>query len=173
MEVEMRRRLLGPRTLLPLMAAIAAGASTYAVLSAGRTTTVVRQVPVAGSPVSKTTTPLTVGQIYRRAYRGVVEIRVSSTQSSPYGVGPESQTQQALGSGFVVDGAGDIVTNEHVVDGATSVRVRFWNGKTYPATVVQSNASLDLAVLHVNAPSSELHPLKLSDSSTVSVGDTV
>src|SRR5690349_19192984 len=100
MEVEMRRRLLGPRTLLPLTAAIVAGASTYAVLSAGRTTTVVRQVPVAGSPVTKTTTPLTVGQVYRRAYRGVVEITVSTAQSSSYEFGPQSQTQQAQGSGF-------------------------------------------------------------------------
>jgi len=133
-----------------------------------------RQVTVAGSPVTETTTPLTVGQIYRRAYRGVVEITVSTTQSSPYGFGgPESQTQQAQGSGFVVDAAGDIVTNEHVIDGAESIKVRFWNGKTYTASVVQSNTSLDLAVLHVDAPNSELHPLKLADSSTVSVGDTV
>jgi len=82
-------------------------------------------------------------------------------------------TQQAQGSGFVYDTAGHIVTNEHVVDGANSITVRFPNGSTYTATLVGSDASTDLAVLEVDAPTSLLHPLALADSSKVEVGDGV
>src|ERR687883_813684 len=84
-----------------------------------------------------------------------------------------SQSQRAQGSGFVYDSKGDIVTNQHVVDGATSISVRFWNGKTYTAHVVGTDASTDLAVIRVNAPSSLLQPLTLGDSSSLAVGDGV
>src|SRR5919197_4497834 len=78
-----------------------------------------------------------------------------------------------IGSGFVYDTAGHVITNQHVVDGATSVRVTFWNGKTYTARVVGTDPSTDLAVLDVDAPSSVLFPLTLGDSSKVQVGDSV
>src|SRR5919197_441226 len=65
----------------------------------------------------------------------VVEIAVSKTQASPFPFGG-SQTQRGQASGFVYDGSGRIVTNEHVVAGASSVSVRFWNGATYKARVV-------------------------------------
>ena len=71
-----------------------------------------------------------MNSIYRNAYQGVVEITVTS-QSSSGTFGGGSQTQKAQGSGFVYDASGDVVTNEHVVDGASSVRVKFWNGSTY------------------------------------------
>src|SRR6266545_2902811 len=89
------------------------------------------------------------------------------------GAGGGASTQQAEGSGFVYDADGHIVTNEHVVDGATSVKVRFWNGKTYTARVVGTDSSTDLAVLDVDAPASQLFPLSLGDSSKVAVGDNV
>jgi len=152
---------------------LGAAGATFAVLAGTATTTVVRNVTVSSSPVSATTTSLSVGQIYKRAYRGVVEITVTSTQTARTPFGPDSQTQQAQGSGFVVDGSGDIVTNAHVVAGAQSITVRFWNGKTYTARVVDSDTSLDLALIKVSAPSSQLHPLALADSSTVRVGDAV
>jgi len=68
---------------------------------------------------------------------------------------------------------GDIVTNDHVVDGASSISVKFPDGSTYKATVVGADPSSDLAVIHVNAPASKLTPLQLGDSSTVAVGDGV
>jgi putative serine protease PepD len=77
------------------------------------------------------------------------------------------------GSGFVYYADGHIVTNQHVVEGATSVSVKFWNGKNYNAQVVGTDASTDLAVLKVNAPASELFPLSLGDSSKLAVGDAV
>jgi S1-C subfamily serine protease len=156
-----------------LAAAILVGAGTtaYAVLAARPVATVVRHVTVSGSPVSSSTGSLTAGQVYRRAYRGVVQVTVRSTQTAPWG--GDSQASEAQGSGFVVSGDGRIVTNEHVVDGASSIRVKFWNGKTYAARIVESDPSLDLAVLKVDAPSSALHPLTLADSSDVQVGDAV
>jgi putative serine protease PepD len=164
--------------LLSLAAAAAAGAligvgggaATYAALSAGRTKTVVRQVTVSDSQPAAATSALSVHSIYERAHRGVVEITVNSKQSDPFG---GSQTQEAEGSGFVYDVDGHIITNEHVVDGASSVRVTFWNGKTYSARVVGTDASTDLAVLDVDAPLAQLFPLSLGDSAGVEVGDNV
>jgi putative serine protease PepD len=166
------------RRLLPIVAALVvaaggAGAAVYAALSPGRTQTVVRQVTVSGSQPAAKTETLSVNSIYRRAYQGVVELTVTSQSSSPGTFGGGSQTQKAQGSGFVYDAQGDIVTNQHVVDGAESVSVKFWNGKTYSAHVVGTDASTDLAVVKVDAPSSMLHPLSLGDSGSLQVGDGV
>ena len=78
---------------------------------------------------------------------------------------------QAQGSGFVYDNQGHIITNQHVVDGAESVSVRFSDGSTHDATVVGSDPSTDLAVLKVDAPASLLKPLRLGKSSELAVGD--
>ena len=79
------------------------------------------------------------------------------------------------GSGFVDDVAGNIVvvTNYHVIASGTSISVTFWNGDGYAATVLGSDPYSDLAVLSVNAPASEFHPLQVVSSSTLSVGDFV
>jgi putative serine protease PepD len=165
------------RRTLPIVAALVvaaggAGAAVYAALSPGRTQTVVRQVTVSDSqPAAKTETQ-SVNSIYRNAYKGVVELTVTSQSSAPT-FGGGSQAQKAQGSGFVYDANGDIVTNQHVVDGATSVSVKFWNGKSYSAHVVGTDASTDLAVVKVDAPSSMLHPLTLGDSGSLQVGDGV
>jgi putative serine protease PepD len=147
------------------------GAATYAAFSSSSAKTVVRQVTVASSQPTAAGSSLSVSQVYQQAYKGVVEITVTSTgAANPFG---ESETQQAQGSGFVYDDSGHIVTNEHVVDGAESISVKFWNGATYKATLVGSDASTDLAVLQVDAPSSLLHPLSLGDSGKAAVGDGV
>jgi S1-C subfamily serine protease len=146
------------------------GAATYALLSPDEGGTVVRQVTVGDAEPAASTTGLSVGEIYRRTYRGVVEITVASASPSPFG---GSQTQEAQGSGFVYDEEGHIVTNEHVVDGASAISVKFWNGETYEAELVGSDASTDLAVLKVDAPASVLFPLRLGDSGAVAVGDAV
>ncbi len=166
-----------PTSFLSLTAAVVAGAligagggaGIYAAFASG-TKTVVRQVPVADSQPAAATTGLSVNSIYKRAYRGVVEVKVNSQTTDPFG---GTRSQSAEGSGFVYDTDGHIITNQHVVDGATSVRVTFWNGKTYNARVVGTDTSTDLAVLDVDAPSSVLYPLTLGDSSKVEVGDNV
>jgi putative serine protease PepD len=163
-----------PSPTLSLAAALAAGAcigaggsaATYAALSSGDGKTVVRQVTVSDSQPASSNS-LSIHSIYELARRGVVEINVSS--SSTFG---GSQTQ-GQGSGFVYDTGGRIVTNAHVVDGASSVSVKFWNGKTYHARVLGTDASTDVAVLQVDAPASQLFPLSLGDSSKVAVGDGV
>ncbi len=149
------------------------GAVAYSALSDGNT--VVKQVTVHRSePVSSTSAPLSVNEIYRRANRGVVEITVTlSGSSTPSFPGGQAEPQRAQGSGWVYDSKGHIVTNDHVVDSATSIKVQFWNGKTYSAHVVGTDKSTDLAVIQVDAPSSQLHPLSLGDSSKVQVGNGV
>jgi putative serine protease PepD len=165
-----------PRTLI-LAAALATaagigagGAGTYALLSSEGGKTVVRQVTVSSGEAAANTSGFSVNEIYRRDYKGVVEVTVTQDQTTPFG---GSQTQQAQGSGFVYDKAGHVVTNEHVVAGASSVSVRFWNGQTYRAEVIGSDASTDVAVIKVDAPSSLLTPLSFGDSDTVAVGDQV
>ena len=146
----------------------AAGGGTYALLS-DNGTTVVRQVTVQGSQpaaVSK----LSIGSIYDLTYRGVVEITATGTAAAPFG---GQEQQQAQGSGWVYDGQGHIVTNQHVVANADTLSVHFWNGATYPATVVGSDSSTDLAVIKVDAPSSLLYPLKVGNSDALHVGDGV
>jgi putative serine protease PepD len=169
----MRSRRILPFVAALVVAAGGAGAAVYAALSPGRTQTVVRQVTVRDSQPAAKAETLSVNAIYRNAYKGVVEITVTSQSSSPGTFGGGSQTQKAQGSGFVYDANGDIVTNQHVVDGAESVSVKFWNGKTYSAHVVGADPSTDLAVVKVDAPSSMLHPLSLCDSGSLQVGDGV
>ena len=143
------------------------GAATYAALGSG-TKTVVRQVTVGDSGQNASTSSLSVHDIYGLTHKGVVEITVSGQSN-----GFQPRSQQGQGSGFVYDSDGHIVTNEHVVAGADSVSVKFWNGATYNANIVGTDPSTDLAVLKVDAPSSLLQPLSLADSSKVEVGDPV
>jgi putative serine protease PepD len=157
------------------LAGAAVGVGTFAALG-GRTTTTTTVVPQAsaatGSATSNTSGALSVNEIARRSSPGVVEVTARSTSTSqiPFG---GSQQSVGQGSGFVYDASGHIVTNEHVVDGASSVTVKFQDGKSYSAKVVGTDSSTDVAVLKVNAPASQLHPLTLADSSSVAVGDGV
>jgi putative serine protease PepD len=123
---------------------------------------------VAASPIATSTS--TVGEIYKRSAAGVVEITVGSAGAGSLGGGGATQAQ---GSGFVYDNQGHIITNQHVVDGAESVSVRFSDGSTHDATVVGTDPSTDLAVLKVDAPVSLLKPLRLGKSSQLAVGDGV
>ncbi len=132
------------------------GAATYAVLKPADGKTVVRQVTVANSQPASTGS-LSVQSIYQLARKGTVEV----------------SSAQGQGSGFVYDANGRVLTNQHVVSGASSLTVKLWNGKTYDAQVVGTDASTDLAVLKLSAPSSELFPLALGDSGKLLVGDNV
>jgi putative serine protease PepD len=153
-----------------LVIAAGTGAATYAVLDDGGTTAV---APSSSSGTAQTVKDgaLTIGQIYDRTNASVVEITVTTQAPADGPMG--SGTAQAQGSGFVYDSSGHVITNAHVVDGAQSAKVRFADGKSYDATVVGVDASTDLAVLKVEAPSSALHPLELADSSQAAVGDVV
>jgi S1-C subfamily serine protease len=164
-----------------LGAAAAAGAL-------GRPATVVRTVaaPMVASPpepasFADTAKPSTIHDVYVRDAPGVVQVTATTkvaTQANPFldpfGFGgPTTETQQALGSGFVLDKSGHIVTNYHVVQGASRVEVSFSNQERLPARIVGRDPSTDLAVLQVHMSSRALTPLKLGNSDLVRVGDSV
>ena len=117
-----------------------------------------------------------VNEIYDRAGPGVVKIEATRTA----GAGPPDPFGQpggegiASGSGFVIDGDGHILTNSHVVAGATEVAVTLGeDGESLDAKVIGSDPSTDVAVLEVDAPGDQLEPLTLGESSKVGVGDPV
>jgi S1-C subfamily serine protease len=159
------------------------GVAVFAGLD-GHTTTV-REI-VSGGPTStpasfRTGRSESINQIYRSAAPGVVQVTstnvVKLDNTDPFGFQipgfPQQETQRALGSGFVIDKAGHIVTNYHVIAGARSVEVSFSNHDSMKARIVGKDPSTDIALLKVDARSRALTPLTLGDSDTVRVGDSV
>lgn len=116
---------------------------------------------------------LTVSDIFKRAAPGVVFIRAEVAGGggdSPFGA-PQREGQ-ATGSGFVIDTEGTILTNQHVVEGARKVQVRFEEeGDPIDARVVGEDPSTDLAVLKVEADKEKMKPIPLGDSKDTKVGD--
>ena len=145
------------------------------------TTTTIEQVAPSPLPATATTQSsskaLTPEAIYRQDGPGVVQITATSvTQSAPdpFNFFPSTpQTSKSLGSGFVLDRAGHIITNFHVIQGAQKVQVSFSGQDQLPATVVGKDRSTDLAVLKIDAHARALTPLPLGDSDAVRVGDPV
>jgi len=99
--------------------------------------------------------------IYERSNPGVVAIQVLTISGN------------GLGSGFVIDEEGHIITNFHVVEGVSDLEVDFPSGFKTRGEVIGTDTDSDLAVVKVNAPPEELHPLPLGDSSEIKVGQTV
>ena len=160
-----------------LGALIALGGVTLTGDLGGGTTTVVRTspAPTPAAPVAADTR-LTVSEIYARAAPGVVQITSTATASDNPSLAPFDQQavpRQALGSGFVIDKTGHIVTNYHVIEGADEIEVSFSNQDTLRATIVGSDPSTDIAVLRVQSTSRGLAPLAFGNSDTVRVGDPV
>ncbi len=165
---------------LVLTAALAGGGVAAAVSSTKpESRTIIRTVeqPVAQNASQPAPRGLTVGQIYQRSQGGVVVVTATTVtrQANPFDPfgAPQQQQSQALGSGFVIDHQGHILTNAHVVLGASKVQVGFSNNKTYPAQVVGLDKSTDVAVLKVDVPAEALSPLALGTSKNVRVGDPV
>src|SRR5206468_2685157 len=96
--------------------------------------------------------------------RSVVEVDATSSGSQSPFPGGGGGAQSATGTGFVYDTEGHIVTNQHVIDGASSVSVQLADGSKWKAKLVGSDISSDLAVLQISAPASKLTPLALDDS---------
>jgi S1-C subfamily serine protease len=161
------RRIL-PTVLIALVCGGVAGAV------AGHHGSSAAPVPVPQT-AAMTRDTITPAALYRRDAPGVAVITATTTKQVAPSLftPPQTEKVQSLGSGFVIDARGDIVTNDHVVAGANGIRVGFGGGSTYPATVVGADAGSDLAVVHVNAPSSALHPLSFDSSSGVVPGDPV
>jgi len=110
--------------------------------------------------------PGSFAAIYQQTVPGVVMI------STEIARGGARSFSQAEGSGIVVDQQGDILTNAHVVAGATQIQVTFNDGHTATGQVKGVDQSADLAVVKVSVSQDQLHPLAIGDSDTLQVGDT-
>jgi len=118
-------------------------------------------------PVEPSERDLTLPALFQKAENSVVQITVREEGSSVLGGGDR------LGSGFTYDSNGDIITNNHVVEGADNVSVTFLDGSVYKARVVGADPYTDLAVVNADVPKDKLVPLPLGDSSKLEVGQQV
>jgi len=147
-----------------------------AAVDSNPTSTVVSTVEAAGSaPASFAKTSddgsKSIQDVYASAGPGVVQVTSTSVVSQDPFFG--AQEARSLGSGFVIDKAGHIVTNYHVVQDAQKVEVNFSAEDRVPAKVVGTDPSTDLAVLRIDAQAGALTPLPLGNSDAVRVGDSV
>ena len=161
-------------------AAALGGAALFGGLGGKTTERVLVESPGQTAPASFAQgKALTINQVYRRDAPGVVQITSTSIVSVPqdpfFGnpFAPHKQEQQSLGSGFVIDKAGHIVTNYHVIQGAKRVEVSFSSNENVTAHVVGTDPSTDIAVLQIGTHSRALTPLPWGDSDAVQVGDSV
>jgi S1-C subfamily serine protease len=150
-----------------VVAVFAALAFATGLVSTGGGSTTTREVVASGTTPAADVSSNdeggnTVNQIYKADANGVafIESKVSEGVAS--------------GSGVVLDDEGHVLTNNHVVEGGEEIKVSFESeGQMYPAEVVGTEPNSDLALLKVEAPAAQLHPLKLGDSSKMEVGDPV
>ena len=160
-------------TALLLACAVVGGAAGYggaALSSSGKTT--IRQSNRTASEITvkqvSGQTLMSPAEVYASTVNSVVSINCSSVSTNIFG---QSVQSASSGSGFIITQDGYIVTNHHVVSGASSVTVTLYDGTEYPATVVGSDSDYDVAVLKINA--TDLQPVTLGNSSSVNVGDSV
>ncbi|MEK6259808.1 MAG: trypsin-like peptidase domain-containing protein [Planctomycetota bacterium] len=105
--------------------------------------------------------------VYEAVNRGVVNITAKSVKTDRLMLVERSE---GSGSGSILDTEGHILTNHHVVVDAKEIAVALFNGKTYDATVIGADPLNDVAVIRIEAPEDELHPVTLGDSRTLKVG---
>lgn len=140
-----------------------ASASTASVsTSSGLTTT-------TGTGTIAQSNTITIGSVYAKVSPSVVQITAVISSGS----GRFSTSGAATGTGIILDTKGNILTNYHVIQGATSIKIELSDGSQYEATVVGTAPQDDLAVIKTTAPSNLLTPATLGSSSSVAVGDEV
>ena len=181
----MHRTLLPSRAVGPIAAALLGGGVALVGAAAlgklGEKTTIIREevAPNSIAPAAfQTGRRESINAIYRASAPGVVHIETTTRvaqQEDPFFGNPfgDAQTQRALGSGFVLDKAGHIVTNFHVVRGANAIQVSFSNNERFKAKLVGVDPSTDIAVLKVEVKARALKALPLGNSDGVRVGDQV
>jgi S1-C subfamily serine protease len=168
---------LGGALLAGAILAVLAASGSFD--SSKTTVTVLQQAPaVSTSDVSARGGGPTARQVYERDAPGVVFVSasgVSQAQTTSEFLKGESGGGQgtATGSGFEIDGSGTILTNWHVVEGASKITVGFDHGHTVQASILGKDPSHDIAVLRIPTAGLTLHPLTLGNSSTAHVGDPV
>jgi S1-C subfamily serine protease len=169
--------------IVAIVGLIAIGAGWVHESGSGSTTATALAPEPLPEPAAQQTSGkgLTVNGIYKQDSPGVAFVQAQQKASggtsllNPFG-GGGSGGGTATGSGFVIDHSGHILTNAHVVDGASKIQVTLGNSDTaqpVTAQVVGKDPSTDIALLKVDAPANELHPLALGNSSQAQVGDPV
>ena len=129
--------------------------------------------PTASTPRPSTTRPtvsgeeLTPAEVYQGNVPGIVGISAEAT----YNTFGQSTTSASTGTGFIISEDGEILTNYHVVEGATSLTVTLYNGEEYPATLVGYEAESDAALLKIEAEG--LAPCVIGDSDAIYVGQQI
>jgi len=118
-----------------------------------------------GDVLSSSKSSLTLVELFEKSEEGVVKIQVVRN-NIPGDTG-------SVGSGFVYDNLGHIITNAHVVDGATKATVTFLDGSQYDAEIIGTDKFTDIAVIKVSEKPRLLHPLQIGDSSQLRVGEQV
>jgi len=174
--------LAGAGCLVILVLLLGIGILGYLLIAPGEPAEV-RQVVVTATPAPRKAEPLptaappevdsdyAAGQVdslaplYDTVNPGVVNIQVI--------VQNQGQSGQGAGSGFVIDEDGHIVTNNHVIDGATQVTVNYYDGTQAEAEIIGVDPDSDIAVIRVDQLPETVHPLPLGDSDTVRVGEWV
>ena len=104
-------------------------------------------------------------EIFENSEAGVVRVNVQRSD--------DNEIPAGVGSGFVFDKKGHIITNAHVVDNAVKVVVTFLDGREYNAEIIGIDTFTDIAVIKVNADLALLQPLSLGDSSNLRVGEPI
>jgi len=118
-----------------------------------------------GDETSSTKKNISLIELFEKSEEGVVKIYVDGTASS--------RDTGGLGSGFVYDNLGHIITNAHVVGDANKATVTFLDGSQYNAEIIGKDKFTDIAVIKVNEKPRLLHPLQIGDSSQLQVGEQV
>lgn len=111
---------------------------------------------------------MTVPEVYANYIESCVGITVDIVTTNSWGI---PVTSAAAGSGFVITQDGYIMTNYHVIEGASSIKVTFMDNKSYPATLVGGDKDNDIAIIKINETG--LKPVVMGDSSKMYVGETV
>ncbi|MFJ2094499.1 S1C family serine protease [Streptomyces sp. NPDC087901] len=158
-----RRRVRRPVALLAAVAIAAA-------IVGGGTATVIGQLTDNGT--DSTAGSVIPGTTVSQSSKGTVSGVAAALSPTIVEIGATSTSGQSTGSGVVITSDGEIVTNNHVVAGATSIKVTLSTGKTYTAEVVGTDADKDLALIKLQGASG-LKTATLGDSSKVAVGDQV
>jgi len=118
---------------------------------------------ILGDVLSSSKSNLSLVELFEKSEEGVVKIQVER----------DGQNSGSQGSGFVYDNLGHIITNAHVVDGATKATVTFLDGSQYDAEIIGKDKFTDIAVIKVTEKPRLLHPLRIGDSSQLHVGEQV
>ena len=139
--------MIPPATILPPEIIVTNGYSA---------TTVGEQTPIL------TNKDLSLTEIFERSEAGVVRVNVIKSE--------QIAGLNGVGSGFVFDQSGHVITNHHVIDNSEKIVVTFLDGSSYNANIVGSDPFTDIAVIKVDAEPSLLHPLPVGDSSNLKVG---